>query len=90
MLQCRRRAGAWWSPSSENPGASEQQDFFCEQRRGAGEHEIGNIPYYEIVHPWYNILACAKNSVFLLTPPLATGAGSKRDLCEGRGSPFSL
>ena len=64
LLKCRRRAVAWWSPSSENPGASEQQDFFCEQRRGAGEHEIGNIPYYEIVHPWYNILACAKNPGF--------------------------
>ena len=64
LLQCRRRAVAWWSPSSENPGASEQQDFFCGQRRGAGEYEIGKISYYEIVHPWYNILACAKNPGF--------------------------
>ena len=91
LLQCRRRAVAWWSPSSENPGASEQQDFFCGQRRGAGEYEIGNISYYEIVHPWYNILAGAKNPVsFFADPPPATGAGSKRDLCEGGGSPFSL
>ena len=64
LLQCRRRAVAWWSPSSENPGASERQDFFCGQRRGAGEYEIGNISYYGIVHPWFNIFPCAKNCVF--------------------------